>query len=266
MASSSVKSAERVLAVLDLLSRSARPVPTMAIVRGCGIPKSSAHHLLNVMRDRRFVSYYEDEHAWGLGVAAFEIGSAYMRSAPLQRMGRHLLVELTSATGDTAHLAVLHGTEVLYIDKEAPLSSSARLVTEVGVRLPAQITAVGRAMLAELPDAQLRALYGEQPIVLRNESGPADVDALLADLADVREAGYAFDDEMVSPGISCLAAAVISHEGIPAAAIGVTFVSAQRDQTARDETIALVCDLAVRLSSNLGFSDRSHGLQAAAGA
>lgn len=69
-------------------------------------------------------------------------------------MGRHLLVELTAATGDTAHLAVLHGTEVLYIDKEAPLSSSARLVTEVGVRLPAQITAVGRAMLAELPDAQ----------------------------------------------------------------------------------------------------------------
>lgn len=73
MASSSVKSAERVLAVLDLLARSARPVPTMAIVRGCAIPKSSAHHLLNVMRDRRFVSYYEDEHAWGLGVAAFEI-------------------------------------------------------------------------------------------------------------------------------------------------------------------------------------------------
>lgn len=266
MASSSVKSAERVLAVLDLLARSVRPVPTMAIVRDCGIPKSSAHHLLNVMRDRSFVTYYEDEHTWGLGIAAFEIGSAYMRSAPLQRMGRNLLFELTVATGDTAHLAVLHGTEVLYIDKESPLSSSARLVTEVGVRLPAQITAVGRAMLAELPDAQIRALYAEPASVVSNGSRPDGVSELLTDLADVRKAGYAFDNEMVSPGICCLAAAVFSHEGLPAAAIGVTFVSAQRDQAARDETIALVCDLAARLSSNLGFPDRSHGLQATAGA
>uniref|UniRef100_A0A6J5Z5H7 Unannotated protein n=1 Tax=freshwater metagenome TaxID=449393 RepID=A0A6J5Z5H7_9ZZZZ len=252
MAPSSVKSAERVLAVLDLLARSVRPVPTMTISRDCAIPKSSTHHLLNVMRDRRFVSYYDEERAWGLGVAAFEIGSAYMRSAPLQRMGRHLLVELTAETGDTSHLAVLHGSEVLYIDKEEPITSSARLVTEVGVRLPAHITAVGRAILAQLPEAQVRALYGEQPLVLRADSGPADIGALLGDLDEIRAAGYAFDDEMVSPGISCLAAPVMSHEGVPVAAIGVTFVSAQRDAAARERTTELVCGFAQRLSSNIG--------------
>jgi DNA-binding IclR family transcriptional regulator len=115
---SSVKSAERLLDVLDLLARHTRPVPTATIVRECGIPKSSAHHLLNVMRARNFVIYYETERAWGLGVSVFEIGSAYLRSGPLQRMGRHLLVELATRTGETSHLAMLHGTEVLYIDKE----------------------------------------------------------------------------------------------------------------------------------------------------
>src|SRR5829696_7363093 len=159
MSSSTVKSAERLLDVLDLLARHARPVPTMTIARECDIPKSSAHHLLNVMRARHFVSYYEVERAWGLGVAAFEIGPAYLRSRPLQRMGRHLLVELTQRTGETSHLAMLHGTEVLYVDKEQPVGAAAKLVTEVGVRLPAHLTAVGRAILAELPESQVEALF-----------------------------------------------------------------------------------------------------------
>ena len=113
-----VKSAERVLEVLTLLAQHTRPVPTMTIARECGIPKSSAHQLLNVMRARHFVIYYDAEHAWGLGVASFEIGSAYLRSEPLQRLGRPVLVALTERTGDTSHLAILHGTEVLYLDKE----------------------------------------------------------------------------------------------------------------------------------------------------
>lgn len=90
-AASSVKSAERLLDVLELLARHTRPVPTMTIARECAIPKSSAHHLLNVMRARNFVTYYEAERAWGLGISVFEIGSAYLRTEPLQRLGRPVL-------------------------------------------------------------------------------------------------------------------------------------------------------------------------------
>src|SRR5581483_6022566 len=127
-----VKSAERLLDVLELLARHTRPVPTMTIARECSIPKSSAHQLLNVMRARHFVTYYETERAWGLGVAAFEIGSAYLRSEPLQRLGRPILAELTQRAGETSHLAILHGTEVLYIDKEEADGPAPKLVTEVG--------------------------------------------------------------------------------------------------------------------------------------
>ena len=173
--SSTVKSAERALDVLELLARHARPVPTMTIARECGIPKSSAHHLLNVMRARHYVTYYEVERAWGLGVSVFEVGSAYLRSGPLQRLGRHLLVELTRELEETSHLAILHGTEVLYLDKEQPLRPGAKLVSEVGVRLPAHLTAVGRAILAALPEAQVRALYGSAgPLVRRTGRGPED--------------------------------------------------------------------------------------------
>jgi DNA-binding IclR family transcriptional regulator len=252
--SSSVKSAERLLAVLELLSRHARPVPTMTIARECDIPKSSTHHLLNVLRDRHFVTYYEAERAWGLGVAVFEIGSAYLRSAPLQRLGRPLLVELTQRTGETAHLAILHGAEVLYIDKEQPESMPVRLVTEVGVRLPAHLTAVGRAILAHLPQTRLALLFSHEPMVRRTGRGPSGLEGLLADLAEVRASGYAVDDEMVTPGISCVAAPVFSHEGAPLAAIGVTFVSAQRRPADVEAAIALVRRSAERLSTALGHT------------
>jgi DNA-binding IclR family transcriptional regulator len=250
---STVKSAERLLDVLELLARHTRPVATMTIARECSIPKSSAHHLLNVMRARNFVTYYEADHAWGLGISVFEIGSAYLRTEPLQRLGRPILAELTQRTGETSHLAMLHGTEVLYIDKEQPSGSAPKLVTEIGVRLPAHLTAVGRAILAELAEAQVRALYANQPLVQRTGSGPTSIDALLRDLGDVRRRGYAFDNEMVTPGIACLACPVFSHEGVPAAALGVTYVAAQRSTADVELAAALVQELSARLSACLGY-------------
>jgi DNA-binding IclR family transcriptional regulator len=261
--SRTVKSAERLLDVLDLLARHARPVPTMTIARECGIPKSSAHHLLNVMRDRHFVTYYETERAWGLGVALFEIGSAYLRSGPLERLGRHLLVELTAQTGATSHLAILHGTEVLYIDKEQP-SGTVGLVTEIGVRLPAHLTAVGRAILAQLPEAQVRALYANQPLVIRTGEGPTSVTALLRELQDVRAQSFALDDQMVTPGISCVASPVFSHDGMPAAAIGITFVSAQRSAPDIQMDTEVVREMSARLSRSLGYA-APHGTESSAG-
>jgi DNA-binding IclR family transcriptional regulator len=252
-ATSTIKSAERLLDVLELLARHTRPVPTMTIARECSIPKSSAHHLLNVMRSRNFVTYYEAEHAWGLGVAVFEIGSAYLRSEPLQRLGRHILIELTQRTGETSHLAMLHGAEVLYIDKEQPSGSAPKLVTEIGVRLPAHLTAVGRAMLAELAEAQVRALYANRPLVQRTGQGPTSIDALLRDLEEVRRRGYSFDNEMVTPGISCVACPVFSHEAVPVAALGVTYVAAQRAADDVELAAELVREMSARLSASLGY-------------
>jgi IclR family acetate operon transcriptional repressor len=92
--------------------------------------------------------------------------------------------------------------------------------------------------------ADPRAVLGPDP----EES----VDALLRDLGTVRRAGYAFDDEMVTPGIACLAAPVFSHEGLPIAAIGVTYVAAQRSRADVELAIALVREVTGRLSTNLG--------------
>jgi len=254
---STVKSAERLLDVLELLARHTRPVPTMSIARECSIPKSSTHHLLNVMRARNFVTYYEEERAWGLGVSAFEIGSAYLRTEPLRRLGHHCLIELAQRTGETSHLAILHGTEVLYVDKEQPPGPAPKLVTEVGVRLPAHLTAVGRAIMAEQSEAQVRALYAHRPLVNRTGKGPMSLRALLRDLEAVHRRGFAFDDQMVTPGIACVAAAVFSHDGLTVAALGVTYVAAQRTTEDVEVIAGLVQEISARLSASLGHAPPS---------
>lgn len=223
--SSFVKSADRVLRILERLAHSATPMPTMALARECDIPKSSMHHLLNIMLEHHFVTYYEKERAWGLGVSAFEIGSAYLRSRPLQRLGRQRLVSLTRQTRKTSHLAILHGIDVLYIDKEEPPSDVPRLITEVGVRLPAHLTSVGMAILANLPAAQVRALYGNHQLVNRTGSGPRDLHELMPMLARVRDVGYAYDPHMTTPGVCCVAAPVFARDGQPTAALGITFLA-----------------------------------------
>ncbi len=146
------------LDVLALIARRGEPVPAAAIARDLGLPRSSVYHLLGVLADRGYVRHVPEERRYGLGLAAYELGSAYQRQAPLERMARGVMDRLVDTTGHSAHLAVLHGRDVLYvIEQRAP--GRPHLVTDVGVRLPAALTASGMAMLAALPAAQVRALY-----------------------------------------------------------------------------------------------------------
>ena len=144
------RAARQALALLQALARQPVPVPAAALARDLGLPRSTTYHLLAELVDAGFVVHLPEERRYGLGVSAFEIGSAYSRQEPLARLARPVLARLVDAVGHSAHLAVLHGREVLYVvEQRAP--GRPPLVTDVGVRLPAQLTASGRAMLADLP-------------------------------------------------------------------------------------------------------------------
>ncbi|MDQ1482311.1 MAG: hypothetical protein QOF35_387 [Actinomycetota bacterium] len=221
------------LAVLRLLARHTEPVPASAIARDLDLPRSSVYHLLTVLCGQGFVVHLPEERRYGLGVAAFELGSAYTRQAPLQRLARQPMLRLVDATGHNAHLAVLHGRDVLYvIEERAP--SRPPLVTDVGVRLPAQLTASGLAMLASLPPQQVRALFpSKDAFVQRHDSdptgpsGPTTLSGLRSLLSRVRQDGFAMEDGTVTRDFASVAAAVHDHSGYPVAGIAVTYPAAE---------------------------------------
>lgn len=248
---SQVPAASRTLRVLRFLAGQPEPVPLDRIARAVGLPRSTAYHLVNTMIAEGFVVHLADERRYGLGVAAFEVGSGYSRQEPLQRIARRTMADLVDRTRQSAHLAVLHGRDVLYVVEErAP--GRPPLVTDVGVRLPAHLTASGRAILAELPAAQVRALYpNRSAFVDRHGQGPASLTALRTLLAETRQRGYAVEDGEVTPGFASVAAAVVDHNGYPVAGLAMTFAAAELGEGQVDELTAEVQRTAAVISRRL---------------
>lgn len=213
----------RGLEILRLLAEHAGPMTATAVAGELGLPRSTAYHLLGELGRAGFVTHLPEERRYGLGVAAFELGSAFLRHDPLERLARPLLRGLVDRLGRPAHLGVLHGRETLYLLREQPARPQT-LVTDVGVRLPAHLPASGRAMLAYLPAPQVRALFpSADAFVDRTGRGPANLPALRRVLAAERRRGWAVEDGYVTPGFASVAAVVLDHGGRPIAAISVTF-------------------------------------------
>jgi DNA-binding IclR family transcriptional regulator len=219
--------------VLKFLASQPDPVPLDRIMRACDLPRSTAYHLMTAMAEEGFVTHLADDRRYGLGVAAFEVGSGYSRQAPLQRLARRQLAALTDRLGESAHLAVPHGRDVLYvIEERAP--GRPPLVTEVGVRMPAHLTASGRAILAALPAAQVRALYPDrEAFVQRHGAGPASLSALRSILAETRQRGLATEDGEITPGFASIGAAVLDNNDLPLAGVAVTYPADGEADTAR---------------------------------
>ena len=245
-----VPAADQTLRILSFLARQRGPVAASTVAATLGIPRSSVYHLLAALEAHGFVIHLPGERRWGLGTAAFELAGGYSRQQPLARLGRPLVAALADRAGESAHLAVMTGRDVLYIVEERAPRRPA-LVTDVGVRLPAHLTATGRAMLAALPREQVRALYPDASAFAdRTGRGPSRPGELREVLREVRERGYAIEDGEVTLGLRSVGVAVRDHAGWPAAAIAVTWpIDAERDAGTLG---ALIADAAVELERRIG--------------
>jgi len=253
---SKVPAADQALAILTHLSSQRGPVPAATIASALGLPRSTVYHLLAVLQHRGFVVHLPEERRYGLGIAAFELSSGFSRQQPLARLGRPLVAGLVDRLGESGHLGVLHGRDVLYlVEERAPRRPS--LVTDVGVRLPAHLTATGRAMLAALPAAQLRALYPDrEAFASRHPQRETDADddwsygRLKRVLATVREHGWAGEHGEVTEGLASVGVAVLDHLGWPAAAIAVTYPEASSPEL-QPLVVPAVQDAATTLSRRI---------------
>ncbi len=244
--------ADTVLRILVLLARQVEPVPAAAVATSLGLPRSTTYRLLGALVEQGFVSYLPEERRYGLGVVTFEMGSSYSRQMPLRRVAQPVLSRLAGTTRENAHLAVLHGPDVYYvIEQRAPRRRT--LVSDVGVRLPATVTASGLAILGALSAAQVRAIFpSSDALVERAGHGPTTLADLRALLAAVRERGYALEDGLVTAGLASVGVPVLDRTGYPVAGISVTFEADRVDPDRRAHLVADVRRAAATLTRRLG--------------
>ena len=277
--------AHQTLRLLQYLASQRGPVAASTLASALGLPRSTVYRLLGVLEQHGFVLHFAELQRYGIGLAAFELSSGFSRQEPLSRLGRPLLAALVDEVGESAHLAVLHGRDVIYlVEERAPRRPS--LVTDVGVRLPSHLTASGRALLAALPAAQVRALFpGPEAFAARlgveeptpgSIPGGSPVDAwtyarLRRLLTRAHQQGFAQENGDVTEGLASVAVAVLDHAGWPAAAIAVTFAHAggpaQSEHDRAEQAERLVAQSAV-LAARIGpyaarLARGIHGLDAA---
>ncbi|WP_427006176.1 IclR family transcriptional regulator [Pseudarthrobacter sp. H2] len=214
--------AAQVLAVLRFVAGQANPVGASVIARDVGLPRSTTYQLIAALIEDGFLVHLPEERKYALGVTAHELGTGYSRQVPLQRIARFPLARLVSRTRRTAHLAVMHGRDVIYVIVErAPRQRP--LVTDTGIRLPAHLTASGRAMMAQMDPAQVAALFpGPEAFTVRNANGPQSLPALQDLLSRTRTLGYAWEQDEITEGFSSVAVAVLDRARYPVASVTLT--------------------------------------------
>lgn len=205
-ASGAVKSADRTVEVLELLARAADPMTLSEIHRELAYPKSSLFVLLRTLVGRGWVETDRRGTGYSIGVRALLVGTSYLDQDPVISAATRVLDELRAEVNETVHLARLDGADVVYLASRES-AHHLRLTSRVGRRLPAHATSLGKALLAQRPDADVLALLPD-PLPAITANTRTDRPGLLADLAATRERGYAAERGENTAGLGCFAVAL----------------------------------------------------------
>lgn len=242
-----IQSLARGLKVLNLLEQARGGMGTTEVAKEMAIDKSSASRLLHTLANYGFVVQDEGSARYQLGPRLLTLGQRLLDRISLRDHARPYLNQLVDETGECAHLAILAQRQALYID-QAESSAALRVESEVGTLSPLHCTALGKAMLAfgdgVLPEALL-------PFTQRTITDQA---VLQAQLLQVRQRGYAIDDEEYNYGVRCVAAPVHDHRGSLLGAIGISGPAGRVTLERIDDFGVIVRQVAADLSATLGYA------------
>lgn len=243
---------DRALAALDVLASRPQEHSLVELCNALKLHKSTVHRLMMVLEQHRLVSKNPDTGRYRLGLKLFEYGSKAIGALDLRRHSKPYLNRLLQEIDETVHFCILDDGQVFYIEKMEP-QRSVRMACTVGSRAPAYCTAVGKAMLAELSDAEVNSIirrWGLKPITKYTIRTAA---ALKAELRSVRMRGYAIDNEEKEEGLRCIGAAVRGHAGKLMAAISVSGPAFRVTKERIPEIGQIVMKAANDLSEELGY-------------
>jgi IclR family acetate operon transcriptional repressor len=220
-ASGQVQSLSRALKLLNALSHHPQGLSLSEVAHHVGLPNSTAHRLLTTLQNERFVRFEADRSAWLIGVQAFRVGSAFVRSRDLVAIARPYMRRLMEQSGETVNLAIADRNEVIYL-AQVETQKMMRAIAGPGGRAAMHCSGVGKALLAYThPDCLEKVLphiefHRETPNTI------ASLPELKRELERIGRRGYAIDNEENAIGLRCVAAVIFDEHGGPLAALSVS--------------------------------------------
>jgi IclR family transcriptional regulator, acetate operon repressor len=244
-------SLRRALAILSQVECSGgRGLSLSDLAESLGFNKSTILRLSAPLQEAGLVARDADTGRFRLGLGALRLGQAYLSTLDLRTVAAERLRQLQRAAQQTCHLVVYEAPEVVYIDK-VENEANVRMGSRVGSRAPMYCTAVGKAILAWLDDAEVAAVInaGLPPVTQHTITAP---DRLRVELHRIRDRGYAVDDRENEPDVRCVAAPIFDHEDHVVGALSVSGLTSRMTTAAIHGLAPLVVRAARQVSHELG--------------
>ncbi|MBO9537722.1 IclR family transcriptional regulator [Herbaspirillum sp.] len=249
----SVPGLERGLRLLCEFSRQDKTLGAPELARRLDVPRSTVFRLLATLERMGFVERTDGGREYRLGMAVLRLGFEYLASLELTEIGRPLLDRLRNEIGYSCNLVVRDGRSIVYVAKSVTQTAFTSHVN-VGTRLPAHATVLGRVLLEDLSLPQLRELYPEEHLEVFSSNTPKTVVELFDMVQADKERGFVLQEGFFETSISTVAAPVRDHSGLVVAALGATIPSPHIDAGQLDGIVARVRETAAELSRLLDHS------------
>jgi len=250
----SLKSMQKLMAVLDCFSVYEQSLTLNDIAVRCGIPKTTAHRLVTSLREVKLLEQDHERDRYRMGIRLFELGSIVLANLDIFSRSRHLVQRLMDTTGEDSHLCVFDGTNVISVEHIEPGSGRVNWTTALSIS-PAYCTGVGKAVLAYQDSAVLAKIVrgGLRPFTPNSITDP---DVLAADLEATRQRGYSIDNAEHQPLIRCIAAPIRNVTGRVFAAVSASGPASRMTDDRLFSFAPLVMATADEISRLSGYNPR----------
>ena len=249
-----ISAVEKALDILETLGREAQGLSLAELASTVGFPKSSVFRYLVTLENRGYVERGREDSQYKLGTRVFELGSAVIAQYNVRDLAMPFMRELRLKHGETTNLGVLNQGYVVYLEIVESMHS-ARMAARVGSRDYAHSTALGKAMLAHLPEEEAKEIVEAVGLPSRTTATITSWPALQEELTRVRAQGYAVDngENEAEPLARCIGVPIFDRHGLPVAALSI---SALGERISLPQLQAMAPDLksaTSQISSELGY-------------
>jgi IclR family acetate operon transcriptional repressor len=249
---------QRGLRLLQLFSESPQGLAAKQVAGKSRLPVSTVHRFLANLEGSGFLNCSGDG-VYHLGIACFAIGQAALGQLDIRRVSLPYLQELNRQTRETIHLTVRHGLSAVYVEKlDSP--EQLRIHSRIGAAVPLYCTAVGKIMLAHMPDEERRILLPQLGLKRLTPNTVGNLQELEAELYRVRKNGYACDLEEHELHIRCVAAPIWDHAGCVNASLSITAPMVRMAATRIRQLAPLIQTAGLQISRELGYQTTNHTL------
>lgn len=244
-----ITAVENAFALLKLFSSSVTQMRLSDLSRQLGRPKSSVYRLLKTMEMDGIVRFNQITGTYSPGLRLVEMGATALGALDIRKQARPLMERLSRDTGLTVHLGVLDVSEVVYVDKIEG-KDTVPLYSRVGRRLPVHCSALGKALMAGLPDDTVTHILSRVTLKRYTQKTITDPRRLLEEICATRQRGYAVDFGEHEPSVTCIGTEIRHTSSEQRAAVSLTFVGSRRNTNLK-ELAGLLMDASRQISRHL---------------